>query len=153
LLAKAQNQRRRAEPSLGLGALDARKEHRVSPMRKLLVPLLCASLAATALPVARSSAAPLPMPGIGASDTIVLIDRRGRGRYYGGRRGHRDRGPGAAGIIGAIIAGTLIAAAIREGRAGDDDIARCEEEFYSFDPETGTYINRYGEERVCPYLR
>jgi hypothetical protein len=84
----------------------------------------------------------------------VLVGRRGRGRYYGGRRGHRGGGgSGAAGIIGAIIAGTLIAAAIREGRAEENDLRRCEEEFYSFDPETGTYINRYGEERICPYLR
>jgi hypothetical protein len=55
----------------------------------------------------------------------------------------------AAGIFGAIIAGALIAAAIREGRAHEDDIARCEEDFYSFDPRTGTYINRYGEERCA----
>ncbi len=29
----------------------------------------------------------------------------------------------------------------------------CAADFRSFDWRTGTYINRYGEERVCPYLR
>lgn len=121
------------------------------PMKQLLIPILCLSLLAPTLPVPQASAAPLPRPGISAGDAVVLVDRRGR-RWHGHRR-HHDGGPGAAGIIGAIIAGTLIAAAIREGRARDDDIERCAEDFYGFDPETGTYINRYGEERVCPYLR
>jgi hypothetical protein len=30
---------------------------------------------------------------------------------------------------------------------------RCDRDFRGFDPRTGTYIDRYGEERVCPYLR
>ncbi|MNC99008.1 hypothetical protein D3C83_171530 [compost metagenome] len=69
-----------------------------------------------------------------------------------GRRG-RHRGRGAAGIIGAIIAGTLIAAAVREGRADERDHRRRDRDFRDFDYETGTYIDRYGDERVCPYLR
>jgi hypothetical protein len=90
----------------------------------------------------------LPQAGIATGTGIVLVDRRGRGHY-----GRRHHGAGAAGIIGAIIAGTLIAAAIREGRARSDDIERCDEDFPDFDPRTGTYINRHGDERVCPYLR
>jgi hypothetical protein len=119
-------------------------------MKKLLIPLLCASLTASALPVAPANAAPLPKPGISAEKDITLIGRRGRHR---GHRRHHHGGHGAAGIIGAIIAGTLIAAAIQEGRADDDDMERCAEEFRSFDWETGTYITYDGEERVCPYLR
>jgi hypothetical protein len=110
----------------------------VRPFKHLLIPVLCASLLAPALPSAPATAAPLPKTGIANGDAVVLVGRRGRG---------------AAGIIGAIIAGTLIAAAIREGRADDHDLARCDEDFPDFDPETGTYINRHGEERVCPYLR
>jgi hypothetical protein len=120
----------------------------VRPMKKILVPILCASLMAPALSAAPVSAAPLPQPGVSAGHGITLV--RGRGRYRGG---HRHHGHGAAGLIGAIIAGTLIAAAIREGRADDRDVRRCAEDFPDFDPETGTYINRYGDERVCPYLR
>jgi hypothetical protein len=117
-------------------------------MKQILVPVLCAGLIAPALPVPQANATPLPKPGISAGETVILVDRRGR-RHH--RRG-RNRGNGAAGVIGAIIAGTLIAAAIREGRADDSDLERCAEDFPDFDYETGTYINRYGDERICPYL-
>jgi hypothetical protein len=121
----------------------------VRPFKHLLIPVLCASLMAPALTCAQANAAPLGKPGISTDTSIVLVDRRGRGRHHRGHRGGR----GAAGLFGAIIAGTLIAAAIREGRAGDDDLDRCAEDFPDFDYETGTYINRYGDERICPYLR
>jgi hypothetical protein len=116
----------------------------VKPIKHLLIPVLCASLLAPVVPATQVAAAPLPKPGITSADTVVLVGRRGR---------HRHRGRGAAGVIGAIIAGTLIAAAIREGRADKYDLRRCEEDFPDFDYETGTYINRYGDERICPYLR
>jgi BA14K-like protein len=125
-------------------------------LRATLVPVLCASMLLGALPTTQASAAPAPRPGITASnsDGITLVrDRRGRGhRRHRHRRGGGG-GWGPAGIVGAIIAGTIIAAAIQEGRADEDDMERCAERYRSFDWETGTYINRYGEERVCPYLR
>jgi len=99
-----------------------------------------------ALPLAPASSAPLPRPGVSTGDGVTLVGRRGR------HRRHRSRGRDAAGIIGAIIAGTLIAAAVREGRADAGDLERCDEDFPDFDYESGTYINRYGEEEVCPYL-
>ncbi len=120
------------------------------PMRRILVPAVCASLILGALPVPQARAAPLLKPGIAAEKSVTLVGRRGRGRH---RRRHRHHGPGAAGIVGAIIAGTLIAAAIREGRADEADLRQCDEDFPDFDYETGTYINRYGDERICPYLR
>lgn len=131
----------------------------MSVTKKFLVPVICAGLLAPSLPAVPASAAPLPKPGLTTPGDVTYVGRRGRGRgWYRGRRGgrwygSRRRGPNGAAIIGGIIAGALIAAAIREGRARDYDIRRCEEDFYSFDPRTGTYINRYGEERVCPYLR
>lgn len=123
----------------------------MSVTTKILAPVICAGLLAPSLPMMPASAAPLPKPGITTPGDITYVDRRGRrgGRYYYNRR----RGPSGAAIVGSIIAGALIAAAIREGRARDADVRRCEEDFYSFDPRTGTYINRRGEERVCPYLR
>ena len=80
----------------------------MTPMRKLVVPLLCASLLAPSLP-ASANALPLARPAV--------------------------------------------AAAITDHRARHEDMEHCAADFRSFDWRTGTYINRYGEERVCPYLR
>ena len=123
-------------------------------IRSILVPVLCASLIAPAFYAVTASAAPLPKPGITNGEKITKVQRRGRGwrRGYGYRRGPYRRGYGAGALIGGIIVGTIIAAAIRERRAGDDDMRRCAYEFRSFDPVTGTYITYEGEERVCPYL-
>lgn len=118
--------------------------------KPFIVSVLCASLALPALPVPSASAAPLPSGIHADSGNVVLVDRRGRGRRHHRRHGN---GNGAAALFGAIIAGTLIAAAVREGRADEHDLRRCDEDFPDFDYETGTYINRYGDERICPYLR
>jgi len=112
----------------------------VTPMRKLVVPLLCASLLAPSLPAASPNALPLVKPGV-AADHGVTLARWGRGPG------------GPLGIFGAIVAGTLVAAAITEHRARHEDMEHCAADFYSFNWRTGTYINRYGQERICPYLR
>jgi hypothetical protein len=128
----SRNRRRRLEFEKGASVLRA--------LKQILVPVLCASLMLPALPV---SAAPLPPPAAKTGAGIVLV--------YGGH--HRHHGVGPAGIIGAIIAGTLIAAAISQHRARPSDMEACDRDFPDFDPETGTYIDRRGHERVCPYLR
>jgi hypothetical protein len=46
----------------------------------------------------------------------------------------------------------LIAPALLEGRATQEDLDRCAAEFVSFDSRTGTYMATSGEPRVCPYL-
>ncbi|KWT64312.1 hypothetical protein APY04_3324 [Hyphomicrobium sulfonivorans] len=103
--------------------------------------LVCASLLVP-LVQTQAIAAPMPKPAItNAESGVTLVHRRGRGPATG------------AAIIGGLIAGALIAGSIREGRAEERDIRRCERDFYSFDRRTGTYINRYGDERICPYLR
>ena len=110
-------------------------------LRSTVASVVCASLL---LPLAQTYAvaAPLPKPSINNDNNgVTLVHRR-----------HRHGGTGAA-ILGGIIAGAFIAGAVREGRAEERDIRRCEREFRSFDRRTGTYINRYGDERVCPYLR
>ena len=110
-------------------------------LKQILAPVLCASLMLPALPV---SAAPLLPHAAKTGPGVVLV--------YGGHHGHHG-GWGPAGIIGAIIAGTLIAAAISEHRARPSDMEACDRDFPDFDPRTGTYIDRHGHERVCPYLR
>ncbi len=111
----------------------------MTPMRKLIVPLLCASLLAPSLPIASANAAPFAKPAVAAHDGLTPA------RW--------GRGPGPLGIFGAIVAGTLVAAAITDHRARHEDMEHCAADYYSFNPRTGTYINRYGEERICPYLR
>ena len=115
------------------------KEHIVTRMKSMIGSVVCASLLISALPLASAGAAPIGMPAIKNSDTgVTLVGRRGWG-------------PGA--LFGGIVAGALIAAAISEGRADDRDMRRCARDFPHFSYRTGTYINRYGDERVCPYLR
>jgi len=110
----------------------------MTPKRKLIARLLCASLLATSLPGASASAAPFAALAAASHEGITLA------RW--------GRGPGPLGIFGAIVAGTLVAAAISEHRARREDMAHCAADFYAFDPRTGTYIDRWGRERVCPYL-
>lgn len=48
--------------------------------------------------------------------------------------------------------GAVVAPAILEGRATEEDMARCAAQFISFDPSSGTYLTYAGIVRVCPYL-
>ena len=108
-------------------------------MNTIIAALVCASLVTPMLSLTQAAAAPVGKTTVSKSaDGVTLVGRRGWG-------------PGA--LFGGIIAGALIAAAISEGRADDRDMRRCARDFRGFDPRSGTYINRYGEERVCPYLR
>ena len=112
-------------------------------LKSSVAALVCASMLVP-LVQTQAMAAPLPKPAITNADSgVTLVHRR-----------HRRGGPATgAAIIGGIIAGALIASSVREGRAEERDVRRCERDFYSFDRRTGTYINRYGDERICPYLR
>ena len=80
----------------------------MTPMRKLVVPLLCASLLAPLLPAASANALPLARPAVAADDGVTLA------RW--------GRGPGPLGIFGAIVAGTLVAAAFGCGPSIPDKI-------------------------------
>jgi len=113
-------------------------------VRSGIASVVCASLLVSAMPLAAAQAAPMTKTAISKADGgLTLVHGRGRG----------GRGWGAGALIGGIIAGGLIAAAVSEGRADDRDMRRCARDFPDFSYRTGTYINRYGQERVCPYLR
>jgi hypothetical protein len=108
-------------------------------VKSAIASLVCASLLAPMLPLSAAQAAPLGKTTISKESDVTFV-RRGRGW-------------GAGALIGGIIGGALIAAAVREGRADERDMRRCARDFPEFSYRTGTYINRYGEERICPYLR
>ncbi len=108
-------------------------------VRSSIAILACASMLLPTLPLAAAQAAPIARTTISTHSGVTLV------------RGGRGWGAGA--LIGGIIAGTLIAASVREGRADDRDMRRCARDFPHFSYRSGTWINRYGEERVCPYLR
>ncbi len=61
------------------------------------------------------------------------VDQQIHRRRYARRRARL--GPRRA-LFGGIIAGALIATAIREGRADDRDMRRCDRDFRGFDPRT-----------------
>lgn len=110
-------------------------------VRSSIAALVCASMLVPVLPLAGAHAAPVGKTTISSESDVTHVHRRG------------GRGWGAGALIGGIVAGALIAGAVREGRADDRDMRRCARDFPEFSYRTGTYINRYGEERVCPYLR
>ncbi|WP_423414363.1 hypothetical protein RLW55_12450 [Hyphomicrobium sp. B1] len=68
-------------------------------------------------------------------------------------RGHGGWGWGPGALVGGLIGGAIIASAISEHRAAPRDMDRCARDFPDFSYRTGTYIDRRGVERVCPYLR
>jgi uncharacterized membrane protein (DUF4010 family) len=114
------------------------KELTMTRAKSTIASLVCASLLVPLLPVAGANAAPIVKAPITNSSDVTLT---------GGR------GWGIGALFGGIVAGTLVAAAISEHRADDRDMRRCARDFPDFSWRSGTYINRYGEERVCPYLR
>jgi hypothetical protein len=123
--------------------------------KAVLVPVLTLGIVAGTLPATTtpSAAAPLPkLTGIDGKANVTDVRYRGRGWRHRHHHHHR-RGYGAGALIGGIVAGALIAGAIRESRASESDFDRCRDEFRSFNPRTGTYLTYDGREVVCPYLR
>ena len=100
-----------------------------------------------------------------STDSIVQV--RGRGGY-GGYRGHRGGGGGvAAGIIGGMILGGIIASQARpyyydyppayyypapayRAYPADPAIAYCMQRFRSYDPYSMTYQGYDGLRHPCP---
>ena len=110
--------------------------------------LLMASLLAQPADAAALAPAHVSQLARPPSHVTQVYWRRGWGWGWPGRWW----GPGPAIAGGILIGGALVASAIAEHRATDAAVRRCEDDFPSFDPRTGTFRNRYGERRICPYL-
>ncbi len=107
--------------------------------------LVAATLTATFAATEQAAAAPF------SSGIPAVSHDAGTVTQVGWRHEGWGWGPGA--LFGGIIGGALIAAAISEHRAAPSDMDRCARDFPDFSYRTGTYIDRRGVERVCPYLR
>jgi len=112
----------------------------------LVAAMMLTSVAVGSLP-ASAFTAPHAAGLTASSDVSNVYWRRGRGGW-----GWWGPGPGLAILGGVIIGGAIVASAVAEHRARGSDMRRCADEFRSFDPRSGTYIDRDGQPRVCPYL-
>jgi len=63
---------------------------------------------------------------------------------------HGWLGPALSG--GLLFGSTVVAAAIAEHRATEADMRLCDSRYRTFDWTTGTYLDRSGRIRVCPFL-
>ena len=106
--------------------------------------IAAATMVATVMVSQQASAAPFVsgVPANAQSSSAVKVGWHGGGWGWG---------PGA--LIGGIVGGALIASAVAEHRADRNDMDRCARDFPDFSYRTGTFIDRRGNERVCPYLR
>lgn len=127
-----------------------------------------AAVLAGGLLAAPAGAAPLaPASGaVAAAGSAGLVEQVQYRRYYGPRyRYNRGAAVGAgiaAGALGALAAGALLAPGPvyaepvppRPPRVyvepDADAIAYCSRRFRTYDPETGTYIGSGGVVRSCP---
>jgi hypothetical protein len=109
--------------------------------------IAAASIVANIAVSAEASAAPLVAGTIANAKPEAQVSKVGW-HHHGGWGWW---GPGA--LFGGIIGGALVASAVAEHRANRVDMDRCARDFPDFSYRTGTYIDRHGDERVCPYLR
>lgn len=113
--------------------------------KSIAVAIAAASMVASVAVSEQAAAAPLVSGIVGAAQADGAVSK------VDWHRGGWGWGPGA--LFGGIIGGALIASAVSEHRASRVDMDRCARDFPEFSYRTGTFIDRRGVERVCPYLR
>lgn len=119
---------------------------------KLLATALVASTATLALSQSATSA-PLMNDSVisravSASSDVENVQYYHRRGYYG----HRHGGGGTAAGIGlGLAAGAIIGGAIAASQAqAQQNAAYCSQRYRSYDPASGTYLNRDGNRYPCP---
>lgn len=126
--------------------------------RLLGAALSCAALGLTVAPAtAQPSLTLTHLNGLAAQDTRLTENAQYRGRYHRGSRGYRSGNFGrnaAIGIGGLIVGGILLSEAARSDhrREHASDWQRCNQQYRSFERDTGMYTGYDGQRRVCPYL-
>ena len=126
--------------------------------RLLGTALCCAALGLTVAPAGAQPGLTLThLNGLAAQDSRLAENAQYRGRHYRGSRGYRSGRSGrntAIGIGGLIIGGILLSEAARSDhrRVHASDWQRCDQQYRSFERDTGMYTGYDGRRRVCPYL-
>jgi hypothetical protein len=119
---------------------------------KFLAAALVAATAAIALPQSAISA-PLMTDTILSSAVSASSDVENVQYYRRGYYGHRHHGYGgtAAGVGIGLAAGAILGGAIAASQAqAQQNAAYCAQRYRSYDPRSGTYLNRDGNRYPCP---
>lgn len=87
-----------------------------------------------------------------ATENVQYYRHGYRRGYYGRRHYHHHHGGGTAAGIGlGLAAGAIIGGAIAAGQAqAQQNAAYCAQRYRSYDPRSGTYLNRDGNRYPCP---
>lgn len=106
--------------------------------------------------VAPASGAPLagavskdlvPQAQSGDSSLLTQVQyRHGGSRYRGGRHHGGDGGAVAAGVIGGLLLGAIIASEAQRGHS----VQYCVQRYRSYDPNSQTYLGNDGRRHRCP---
>jgi len=119
---------------------------------KFLAAALVAATAAIALPQSATSA-PLMTDTILSGAVSASSDVENVQYYRRGYYGHRHHGYGgtAAGVGIGLAAGAILGGAIAASQAqAQQNAAYCAQRYRSYDPRSGTYLNRDGNRYPCP---
>jgi hypothetical protein len=119
---------------------------------KLLAAALLAGSTTLAL-LQSATSAPLMTDTLLSSAASASSDIENVQYYRRGYYGHRHHGYGgtAAGVGIGLAAGAIIGGAIAASQAqAQQNAAYCAQRYRSYDPASGTYLNRDGNRYPCP---
>ncbi len=127
---------------------------RSTPLSIVALIGLGVSLGATAIAVP-ASAAPVNaamsknLASQDASSALIQVQRRRGHSRRGGHRGRgRNNGAAAAGVLGGLLLGGIIANQAQQNR--QSEVEYCMDRFNSYDPRSGTYLGYDGYRHSCP---
>jgi len=100
---------------------------------------------ASAAPLASAVSKGLAPQATQSGDSSLLVQVQHR-RWHGHRGGHGDGGAVAAGVLGGLLFGAIIASEAQRSRG----VEYCIRRYRSYDPDSMTYLGRDGRRHRCP---